>query len=80
MTRAPKSASWNAIASCMAQSAASVTMILVNKAISLSAVQVKTGDFVFIAYQCLVATVLVEILRWSGKVSYKANTKLLVQW
>ncbi len=75
-----KSANWNAIASCMAYSSASVIMVLANKAISLLAVEVKTGDFLFIAYQCLIATLLVEILRLCGKVSYKTTIKSLLQW
>ncbi len=74
------SANWSAIASCLAYSVASGSMILVNKAISLSAVEVKTGDFLFIATQCFVASLLVEIARRCGKVTYDVKLSTVVCW
>ncbi len=73
-------ANWPAIASCLAYSAASGSMVLVNKAISLSAVEVKTGDFLFIATQCFIASLLVEIARRCGKVTYDVKLSTVIRW
>ncbi len=80
MHKLVNSANLSQIASCLAYAAASISMVIVNKAISLAAVQVNTGDYLFIAIQCFVATLLMEIARRFGKVAYDVNLSMVLNW